>query len=582
MPARQTIVGLDFGSFSIKAAWLEKRGALLTVLRTEELQLPPETQDPVRFITPWLEKHGIPKASCAIAVPGAQTVFQPLALAPNDPRTAEQASEMEVASFNDMAGEHMSHSAVTFEWTPGARQMLMAMVRPGIVDKALRGAAAFSLRLCELMPSPVAAFNAVVRTHGVRPAPTLFVNIGHAVTDVAVGTSNGLLFARSFAIGGKSFTDAILKARGGMPSQAERAKRTEASLDAGSPLAENLQPVANLWLSQLKSTLAVYRGQFTGESFAIGDVVLSGGGSQLRGLEAFVAERLGLPASVFADPAVPAGFATAYGLALAGARAATCPLSLLPQRMRDEIVFGEKKPYWVAAGICASLTLAVFIVSGVRGIARERAVVDAESKRIKELRRIDTAIKAVRGTADATRELGKPVLDLLQSGPIVRELVTLVANSIHPDDWITMICDEAVYLPPPPPEATNPPPRVVRAIRDVRRPPVAAGGALGASPGSRGLPVAGKPAAAGVRPAAPSAPVAPSLAAFIIEGYTPTPDLATVKDLIRRLLGSDLVVRADVLGDERVLPAALLGDTPPDELTRDLTHFVVRVEVNRP
>lgn len=240
MSSRQTIVGLDFGTFSIKAAWVEKRGAAVSLLRTEELQLPPETQDPVRFIAPWLEKHGIPKTYSAIALPGGQTVFQPIALAPNDPRTTEQAAEMEVASFNDMAGEHMSHRAATFEWSPGARQMLMAMVRPGIVDKALRGAAAFSLRLCDLVPSPVAAFNAVVRTHGVRPAPTLVVSVGHTSTDVAVGTSNGLLFARSFSVGGKAFTDAILKQRGGLPAQAERVKRTEAGLEAGSPLAEAL------------------------------------------------------------------------------------------------------------------------------------------------------------------------------------------------------------------------------------------------------------------------------------------------------------------------------------------------------
>lgn len=579
MSSRKTIVGLDFGTFSIKAAWVEKRGATVVLLRTEELQLPPDTQDPVRFITPWLEKHGIQRLSCAIAIPGSQTVFQPLRLELNDPRTAQQAADMEVASFNDMAGESMHHGAAMFEWTPGSRQMIMAMVRPGIVDKSLRGGAAFSLRLCDLVPSPVAAFNAVARSHGARPAPTLHVVLGHTTTDIAVGTAGGLLFARSFAIGGKSFSDAIIKARGGTAMQVERIKRSEAGLDAGSPLAEVLQPIATLWLSQLRSSLAVYRGQFNGESFAVGDIVLCGGGAQLRGLESFVAERLSLPTTVFAEPTVPPAFATAYGLALAGARAAVCPLSLLPQRMHDEIVFREKKPFWVAAGICASLSLAVFIVSGIRGISRERATVDAESRRIAELRRIDTAVKTVRSAAEATRDLGKPVLDLLQSGPLARELVTLVANSIHPDDWITMICDEAVYLPPPLPAETNAAVRAVRGVRDVRRPP-ALGGTLGSPAKARGLPVAG--ASAAPAPGRPAAPVAPNFTTFIIEGYTPDSDLVSVKELVRRLLASDLVSRADVLGDERVLPAALLGDTAPDELTRDLTHFVVRVEVHRP
>lgn len=573
MSSRKTIVGLDFGTYSIKAAWLEKVGATVSLLRTEELQLPPDTQDPVRFITPWLEKLGIPRLPCALALPGAQTVFQPLSMPANDPRTAQQAAEMEVAVFNDMAGENMTHHAVVFDWTAGTRQLLMAMVRLGIVDKALRGAAAFSLRLCELVPSPVAIFNAVVRTQPSRPAPTVFVHIGHTSTDVSIGTAQGLLFARSFASGGKAFTDALAKAQGGTPAQIERIKRTEVGVGGSDARFDVLQPAATLWVSQLKSTLAVYRSQFPNESFVLGNVILSGGGAQLRGLPEWVAERIGLPCALFAEPTVPPAFATAYGLALAGLHAATCGITLLPQRMHDELVFREKKPYWVAAGVCASLTLAVFVVSGIRGIGRERASVEAESRRIGELRKIDSTIKKIRSETEATRELGRPILDLLQSGPLARELVTLVANAIHPDDWITMICDEAVYLPPPPPEATNTAAKATRGLRDLRRPPTPPG-TLGGAPARMPKAAPGNP---GPAPAA-----IPAFTTFIIEGYTPNADLATVKDLIRRLLASQLVSRADVLGDERVLPAALLGDTPPDELTRELTHFVVRVEVNRP
>jgi len=76
--------------------------------------------------------------------------------------------------------------------------------------------------------------------------------------------------------------------------------------------------------------------------------------------------------------------------------------------------------------------------------------------------------------------------------------------------------------------------------------------------------------------------VEPVFTKFIIEGYTPNADLASVKELVRRLRSSDLVVDADIREDERVLAAALLGDTPPDELTQDLTRFVINVEVTRP
>jgi len=569
MATRQTIVGLDFGTFSIKAVWLEKRGSQVSFLRAEELHLPPETQDPVRFISPWLEKHGILRQYSAIALPGGQAAFQPVMLAPNDPRTPDQAAEMEVAAFNDMAGENMMHRAATFEWTPAARQMLMVMVRPGVIDRGLRGAAAFSLRLCDLVPSPIASYNAMAPLHGPRPAPTLFVNIGHTTTDITVGTSAGALFARSFSTGGKAFTDAIVKQRGGTPAQAESAKRAEGSLHVGNPLCEVLLPVADNWFAQLRSSLAVYRSHFNGEAFQLGDVVLCGGAAQLAGLAEHISRKLSLPVSLFAQPDIPTNFAMAYGLALSGASAAICDISLLPRRMRDEIVFRQKKPYWIAAGTCASLALAIFIVSGIRGIARERAAVEAESKRINELRQIDTRIKRIRTTSGALREFGRPVMELLQSGPLARELVTLVANSINPDDWVTLICDEALYLPPPPPDVTNAPPRSVRTIRDISRRPALPAGTIAGAAGQ-------------ARRGNAAEPPADDFSAFIIEGYTPNSDLATVKELVRRLLASDLIIHADIREDERVLPAALLGDVPPDEITRDLTRFVVNVKLKRP
>ena len=74
MSAIRTIVGLDFGTYSIKAVWVEKRPEGAAVVQTEELQVPPETQDPIRFIQPWLEKHGLLKTLSAAAIPGTQMI----------------------------------------------------------------------------------------------------------------------------------------------------------------------------------------------------------------------------------------------------------------------------------------------------------------------------------------------------------------------------------------------------------------------------------------------------------------------------------------------------------------------------
>lgn len=566
MTSRKTVVGLDFGTYSVKAVWAERRKGRVNLLRTEELQLPPDMKEPVRFIMPWLEKHGLLRSNCALALPGTQVVFQPSSLAEDDPRTPEQAVEMEMAMFNDMADETMSYCMTCFDVEKGVKQILMGIIRPEAVQQALLGAAAYPLRVHELVPSSVALFNAAVLADPPVAGPVIFVQMGHSSTDIAIGVSAGMLFARSFATGGKIFSDALHKTLGGGSAQIENIKRNEAGLEADNPHAATLLPPARLWMAQLKSVLSVYHNQYPDEKHLPRNIVLYGGGGQLRGLADFVSAELQIPCSLAGGFDFPPSFAIPYGLALAALNSARCPLSLLPERMRDEITFREKKPYWVAAGTCAALALVVFMISGIRGIGRERASAEAESRRITELKRIDDRIQTLRSDIALLREPSQPLRELLQTGPVVRELVTLVANSIHPDDWVTMICDEAVYLPPPPPEPEQTARLSARSIRNLKRSGLRTGAILAGA----------KKTAKTEEPPPPP----PRLSAFILEGYTPHTDLETVKELIRRLLASDLIKQADVLGDERVLPAAIAGATEEESILGDLTHFVVRLEVN--
>ena len=611
MSSAKTIVGLDFGTYSIKAVWLERDAAGVSVSRSEELQMPPETKDPVEFVRPWLEKHGLHRTLCAVAIPGTQTVFQPVFLPAGDPRSDEEAAGTEVASFTEMAGEAMRHGAAPFPAPDGARGLQIALVRPGVVESGLRGAAAFSLRLCELVPSPVAAFNGMVQgapapgdglplaagTQGDASRPTLYLSVGHQSTDLAIGSPAGLLFARSFAVGGKAFTDAIARARNVSDLQAERLKKTEGGLDDGSPLAEILRPVASMWLAQVKSALAVFRGQFQRPEHQPARIAFAGGGAKLAGFEDSAIAALGLEAATpFSPPPVPPVFATAYGLALAGIGAAPCAISLFPQDLRNELVFREKKPYWIVAGVFASLILGTFLVTAVRGIAREREAVERETARIRSLQRIDQTIQRLRAEGAAYRLCAAPVRRLLEAGPQARELVRLLADSIHPNDWITMVSDEALYdaeeMPdteeetagkakPKTLQGKGGPARGKGPILRVGSTPPRPAPATPAAAKAKGKQSGGKREAANGTPETAAVPPPPTFSVFIVEGYTPQTDLSTVRELVAKLLASPSVRRADVLWDDRVLPAMPLGDRrPPESLVGRLSRFVLRVEVN--
>ncbi len=592
------IVGLDIGARSVRAAWVQLRGDVPRVVRVEQMALPLEGNDTTALLRSWLNKQGLLKGFAAMPVSGAQLVFQPGRLAPEDPRTPGQAAEMELATFNEMAGDSMLSDVAWHEWSASLRVYLMAMARPAVVDAALAAFEPVGVRPADLVPAPVALFNALAPLAGAAGGPTLFVNIGHNQTELAIGTSKGILFARAFAMGGRSFTEAVAKLAAVPPPQAELQKQRDGTIDPGGPFAEVLRPLAERWTSQLAACLSAYRGAFPGEPFALSRVVLSGGGAQLRGLRAYLEERLHLPV-------VPAGelpgasglweglaprrnagsagepreqpslgqFDMAVGLALTALERGVARLSLLPASLRGEVVFREKKPYLIAASIMGALTLGVVTASMILSLRAETAELDAERAELRRREQMDKSIAAIRERGERLRKRSDPLRRLLMGGPVMREVISLVANAISPDDWISMICEETSYQ-------TRP--RQAGAAATPAPAPPRTGFFV---PGFRS---AAAPAAKPAKEASLLASLTPApepspFNVFIVEGYTPDPGLTTVKAMILRLETAPRVRQVDLLSDDRVLPPVL-----PPELQEqgvelpNMRRFVIRLEVKAP
>lgn len=570
------IVGLDLGSRTVRAAWVQLRAGEPRIVRTEQMSLPLEGGDPQALIRSWLERLGLTRGFAAGALPGAQVVFQPGRLSPEDPRTPRQAAEMELATFNDMAGDTMVSDMAAHEWSPGLRVYLMAMARPAVVAQALASIEPLGVRPADLIPAPVAMFNALIRQGGNDGgAPDLFLNIGHAQTELAIGTPRGMLFARSVPTGGRAFSEAVAKLAGVPLPQAEAQKQRDGALRVGGAFAEALRPVAERWYAQVASCLSAYRGAFGGEPFAIGRIVLAGGGALLQGLDDFLRERSGLPVTMATAlrgaPGHPdlGSFDVAIGLALTALEVASAHLSLLPAKLRDEVVFREKKPYWIAASVMGALTLGVFTAGMLVALRVEARSLEAERAELRKREQLDKGITTIRQRSDALHKRCEPLARLLRGGPAMREVISLVANAISPDDWISLICDESAYLPalPPPAKPAAPPPRAGFFV-----------------PGFRG---AARPAKASAASAAlsdsPPAPAPSGFDVFIVEGYTPDIGLRTVKAMMERLRTAARVRKVDLLSDDRVLPPVM-----PEEFAGltveipDMRRFVMRLEVTPP
>ncbi|MGI6494542.1 MAG: pilus assembly protein PilM [Kiritimatiellia bacterium] len=602
------IVGLDLGTRTVRAAWVTLRGGTPQVLRVEQMVLPADAQEPNDLILAWLKRLGLAGDFCAIGLPGAHTVFQTGRLAPNDPRTPRQAADMELATFNEMAGDTMRCSVVDCEWSPGTRLYLMAMVRPAMAEQAIAALDPIQLRAADLVPVPVAVFNALDPLAGPHDAPFLYINIGHLQTDLAIGSSKCLLFSRTVAMGGKAFTDAISRQAKYTVQQAEVLKHRDGSLDPDSPCGAILKPVADRLVSQIASAVGVYRGSFRDPGFAIGQIVLSGGGAQLRGIAGLIGAKFDLPvlsANDLADarpsPGAPprtryrlpagncplASYDVAIGLALTAYEAGEANLSLLPSNMREEIIFREKKPYWIAAAALLTLTLGIFAFSVVHAVHLANTRMEEESKRLKKYERIDNEIAQIKAGNEALRKRVEPLMRLLENGPRMRLALSLAANAIGPNDWISMICEEQAYLSQEPAAGkkakAKAPPKKGRKnaapdAGEAERP-------LLFLPGFRG----------GIRPAPPETPgdedeftvveaePGSPFDVFIVEGYTPDVSLASIQEMVRRLLTAPEVKSVDLLSDALVRPPSL--PEVPDDIALDVPNhrrFVLRMELERP
>jgi cell division ATPase FtsA len=472
----------------------------------------------------------------------------------------------------------------------------MAMARPSVINDSLAALGPLDIRPTDLVPAPAALFCGFACAESDTDGPCLIVDIGAVKTEIAIGTDEGLLFARAFPMGGRQFTEAIAKGGACPLQQADSQKLRDATLADGGPFSEFLIPVAERWYSQFSAVLAAYRSAVSGNGTNVSTIILSGGGSKLNGFAEWFAKRVNqIPVSTGTRPTLarqgsttsinvmqaselpcPSGisdfgtFATALGLALTSLDAPKLPhLSLIPESLRDEVVFKEKKPYWIATAATLILAIGVFTAGLLISLSRDSVRLEAERQELRKREKIDKEIAAIRAETEAIRKEAVPLRRLLVGGPASRYAVSLVATSIAPADWISLVSDEETYLRH---EAPKPVPEVLKPARP---------GFF--VPGFRDNdPKAKESSSVFADAEAKPAPDKSKFTAFVIEGYTPDMSFKSVDEMLRRIRGGARVKSVDLLSDDKVKPPAELPEAIKALNLPEMRRFVVRMEVALP
>ncbi len=318
---KETLIGLDIGSSSIKAIQVEAQRGRFRILRAAQQKTPAgavrdgivlNREAVTEAIQQMLKASGITASGAVLAVSGPTVIVRQIRM----PRVSEAVLKK---SIRYEAGKHIStnieDSAVAFDILGQASDdesqmevMLVAAPRE-MVDSRVAAIEAAGLDAVAVDIEAFAARRALVTL-----SPDLFadgalralVEIGASHTEVIILVGSEFALTRSIPIAGDTFTDALKNQLRLEISEAEARKR-EADMLAlvngesasDSELARILQSSVDELLREIRRSVNYYQSQQTDSAPAAGaaltEILLIGGSAQLKGLAPYMTARLGTP-----------------------------------------------------------------------------------------------------------------------------------------------------------------------------------------------------------------------------------------------------------------------------------------------
>lgn len=295
------------------------------------------------------------------------------------------------------------------------RRLLLAAAHIDAVRPLLEATARAGLKVkaVDVIPAALARALGTPDDGTDGPAVEAIASLGAGTTVVVVARAGTPLFARTITnVSGSHVTERIGAQLSIPADQAEQVKR---GMDVGLPdeVVSSVQVVTRSAVSELVDEVADSLGYYASQSGmpAVQRVILTGGASQVEGIDTLISERLGLPVSVGDPPraeGTPDGFddidlpylapylATAVGVALGGAGGAAA-ISLAPATVK--VGGGKRLPLMYAAGGAVVVLLLGGLYVHQKGqVSDERAALAAAKASLSQKQAARTAASSSTAT----------------------------------------------------------------------------------------------------------------------------------------------------------------------------------------
>lgn len=362
---RQGIVGLDLGSYMLKAVQIEPTRDGWRLMQLAQCPTPTDAirdgvivqpQEVAEAIKRLLRENGFRASAAVTAIAGAPVIVRLVTL----PKMSEamlrktiryEASKYVSTSVEDsyvgfeIVGD-VEPSSAEGESQERQMQVLLVVAPREMVDAQIRTLELAGLEAVAIEVEAFALYRALFEMNRTALAqlegrPAAMVDLGASYTNLYIASQHGFFLTRNIPIAGNTFTQTVQNVLQCSWSEAERFKRTvdfrqllkrrstrsraTAAEEEAAPaesagggaqeeaVLKALQGQVDELLREVRRSLHYYQSQFPegSEQGQVTQLVLTGGSSQLNGLAQYAAARLGLEVEL-GDPFNNPDFDTAH------------------------------------------------------------------------------------------------------------------------------------------------------------------------------------------------------------------------------------------------------------------------------
>ncbi|MEM8884851.1 MAG: pilus assembly protein PilM [Planctomycetota bacterium] len=411
-------IGIDIGTHAVKVAVLQRKGATTRALRL--FRAPLAGDDDIVRIQGALARAGIKGGPGLLGITGRDLIIRYTHVPPVPDWRLKLLMQFEINEVSGQSGGEVAadYRRIDLPVETDEDTVLVALTRDTWLKPRVSAARNSGIKVDGGCPNSVALFNAFLAHGSMNDGETTYlVNLGRDNIDMAIQRDGELIFARNMAGGGQMFTESIMSTFGLREPKSEKNKVTKGDLtpraqarypdSTAEKIANAMQAPAGQLVSMIQSTVMISRAQTRISDLNVDRLLLTGGGSRMKGLRDYFEANMSVPVELF-DPISdeidlsqldagdeeelgekPMDFAIAVGLAETLLTPHALKLEVLTEKEKKKRTFAQRT-VWSLAAAAVMLVWIVLLFQDVS--AKTAAVQDANDELEVQLSRVQQAI----------------------------------------------------------------------------------------------------------------------------------------------------------------------------------------------